>query len=302
MPKILLGNCYDEQSFSILQECIPEGYDLSQLPHPSQEELVEAVEDADYLIASGRLRIDKTVITHASRLKMVARTGVGLDSIDLKALEEAGISLRVNEGVNSTSVAEHTMLLILAALRRLPEVDRLVKKGEWPKRVLGVKTHELAGKRVFVAGLGSIGGKVSQLLNAFGCHVFGSDHVERGCLPDDFYSADIVTLHCPLLPETKHLIDSSTVELMKPGCIVVNTARGGLIDEYALAKGLKCGQIGFACLDVRGCEPSKDPSPFDGLDNVILTSHIAGITYESFRAMLEGAVTNIVEFEKASAR
>ena len=301
MHKILLGNHYDDGSFAILRECVPEGYELAQLSVASQEALVQAVEDADYLIASGRLRIDSEVINRAKRLKLVARTGVGLDTIDQDALRRAGIPLRVNSGVNAESVAEHALLFILAALRRLPETDQAVKKGLWPKRTLGITTHELSGKKVFVAGLGNIGRKVVQLLGVFGCETLGSDHIERGKLPEEFFEADIITLHCPLLPETRHLIDEDVVARLKTGCIIVNTARGGLIDEEALAKGLRNGSIGFACLDVREQEPSNTPIPFDGLDNVILTSHIAGITYESFKSMLSGAVRNIVEFENSTA-
>lgn len=302
MTKILLGNHYDQASFEILQECIPEGYEIVQLPEATQDALEKAIEDADYLIASGRLRIDADVIARAKKLKLVARTGVGLDAIDVQALEAAGVPLCVNTGVNAESVAEHTLLFILAAMRRLLEADRTVKAGGWPKRELGVATHELAGKSVFVIGLGNIGRRVVELLEAFGCVVSGSDQVARGGLPDECFEADIVTLHCPLSLETKHLIDAEAVGRMKSGCIIVNTARGGLIDEDALAEGLRSRQIGFACLDVRKSEPGRTPSPFDGLDNVILTPHIAGITYESFRGMLSGAVRNILEFDKVFAR
>ncbi|WP_172135668.1 D-isomer specific 2-hydroxyacid dehydrogenase family protein [Adlercreutzia sp. ZJ473] len=298
MPRILLGNCYDNASYKILKACVPTGYELFQLSEATQAALLEAIPEAEYLIASGRLKIDVGVIARAKKLRLVVRTGVGLDSIDLPALEAAGIPLRVNAGVNAESVAEHTLLLILAALRRLPEADRKVKAGEWPKRALGVASHELRGKKVFVAGLGNIGRRVVQLLGPFGCKVAGSDSLDRANLPVDFFDSDIVTLHCPLTQSTERLIDKDVVARLRPGCIIVNTARGGLVDEEALAEGLRSGCIGFACLDVRASEPSRDPAPFAGLDNVILTSHIAGITYESFESMMTGAVKNIVEFEE----
>ncbi len=298
MPKILLGNNYDDASWAILTECVPEEYEVSQLEEVSQVALAAAIEDADYLIASGRLHIDANVINCAKRLKLIARTGVGLDSIDLDALRVAGVKLVVNSGVNADSVAEHTLLLILAALRMLPEANERVKAGCWPKREIGLQTHELAGKSVYIVGQGSIGSRVAELLAPFGCDVFGTNRAVKGSLPLEFFEADIVTLHCPLTQETRHLIDADAIARMKFGSILINTARGGLIDEYALAEGLRVGRPGYACLDVRDVEPSFDISPFDEVDNIILTPHMAGITYESFKSMISGAISNIVEFDR----
>lgn len=298
MPRVLLTNKYDAMSFAVLKKHLPKGFELRQLPEISQEALMEAVPWANYLIASGRLAIDADVINAAKCLYMVSRTGVGIDTIDLAALKDRSIPLFVNPGVNAKSVAEYTIMLILASLKNLAQVNDSTKEGQWLKRPFGIRTHELFGKQVFVVGLGNVGQRVVQLLQPFGCQVDGASSVDSGGIPDAFFEADIVSLHCPLTAKTRNLLNEEVIAKMKSGCIVVNTARGGLIDEPALAVALKTGQIGFAALDVRSSEPPLSAMPFQELSNVLLTPHIAGITHESFESMIIGAIDNIVAFNK----
>lgn len=300
MPKILLANHYDDAAFSILQELTPAYFELAQLDSANLQELEDKITDCDYLIASGRLPLNREVLSHAKQLKMIVRTGVGLDTIDLEALSDLSIPLYVNEGINSESVAEHTLLLILAALKNLEAVAASTRSGKWQKRGLGLTTHELANKKVFVVGLGNIGRRVQQLLRPFGCEVDGSDSLDKEALPQGMLDADIITLHCALTNETKHLLNKDSIARLKPGCIVINTARGGLIEESALAEGLMSGQIGFACLDVREEEPPS-AQPFSDLENVILTPHIGGVSYESFSRMLSNAMDCIIAFDKGDS-
>lgn len=298
MPKVLLANHYEEPAFKLLESLLPSEFSLSQLDAEDVQELKNKIVDCDYLIASGRLKLDREVLSCGQNLRMIARTGVGLDSIDLEALEELSLPLYVSEGVNAESVAEHTILLMLAALRNFEEVASSTKSGEWLKRTWGLKARELAGKKVFIAGLGNIGRKVLQLLSPFGCEVDGSNRLNKSSLPKGMLEADIVSLHCPLTNETKHLLDAETIAQLKPGCIVINTARGGLIDEAALMDALRSGQIGYACLDVREEEPPSPLALSHELNNVILTPHVGGITNESFTRMLNNAVECIVAFDK----
>lgn len=302
MKKILLANHYDEASFKVLKSFIPRGFSIQQLPSVSEKLLKELIYDADYLIASGRLRIGASVLSRASKLKMISRTGIGLDAIDLEELARKGISLYFSPGVNAESVAEHTVLLILAALRNLPHADGSTKKGEWLKREIGIRSHELAGKKVYIVGLGNIGKRVARLLEPFGCEICGSDNVEKGRFPNDLVSADVVSLHCPLTPSTRHLLDSDALSRLKKGCVVINTSRGGLIDERALASSLADGHVGYACLDVREQEPPCSLETFEGIDNIVLTPHIAGITNESFSEMMKGAVSRIVCFDNGDLK
>lgn len=297
MPIILLANHYDETSFSVLEKVTPARFELKQLDKSTKENLLKKVVDADYMIVSGRLPIDQEVISAAKKLKMISRTGVGLDTIGLGELNRRGIPLYVNKGINAESVAEFSLLLILASLRRFVEIDERTKSGKWDKREFGIKTNSLKGKLVYIVGMGAIGRRLSELLVPFGCFVKSSNKVSSDRLPDEMLQADIISLHCPLCRETEHLINEASLSRMKPGVILINTARGGLINELDLAKALRSGQVSFAALDVRENEPSYSAHPFDGLKNVILTSHVAGTTAESFESMMQRAVNNIVEFD-----
>lgn len=298
--KILLANHYTAEAFTLLQEEVPTEYEIAQLSFPTKEALVAAIQDVDYLIASGRLEISAPVLSKAKRLQMVARTGVGLDAIDLDALHNRSIPLYVNQGVNATSVAEHTLLLILACLRRLTEIDANTKKGIWGKQAQGIQTHELRGKTACVIGMGAVGREVAALLDAFGCNVTGCDFKETRQLGRYLSKADIVTLHCPLTSETKHMINAEQLSILKPHAVIINTARGSLIDEEALIQSLNEGTVSFAGLDVFESEPLPAGSGLLAHERVILTPHIGGITYESFKRMMRGAIRNIVCFDKGA--
>ena len=265
--------------------------------------------DIDYILASGRYKIDKELLSKAKKLKMVQRTGVGLDSIDLEALKEKGTPLYVNAGVNSESVAELTLLFILAGLRKLPTINSNLKKGIWNKQDQGVQTNELKGKKVGLIGMGNIAKRVANLLIPFGVDVFYYDPFK---LPDKeetnlkvSYSGldvvlqicDIISLHCPFSENTKHIINKNTIEEMKDGVALINTARGGLINTEDLIYSLRNNKFSFVCLDVYENEPIKESELF-GFDNVITTPHIGGITKESFSKMMEDAIRNIKAFDK----
>ena len=310
MKKILLTNRYSGRPLEIVREETPEGFALCFLPEQSPEALLQAAPEADYILAGGRLPVTGEVLEKASRLKMIQRSGVGLDSLDLDAIREKGIPLYVNQGVNAESVAEHTLLLILACLRRLTEIDRNTRQGVWKKQEQGIRTAELRGKTVGIIGMGHIAKRLAELLQPFGVTILyhnrsraDADFEQRFGLRftelDELLTrSDVVTLHCALAPETRHLIREETIARMKPGAVLVNTARGGLVEPIALAQALRSGKISFAGLDVHAEEPIGAEYPLKDLNNVILTPHVAGVTADSFRAMMHDAFRNIRCFDE----
>ena len=289
----------------------PEGFDVKTLEALSYECLIEEAEDADYLLVSGRLPIDGGVLSAARRLKMIQRTGVGTEMMDLEAIRQKGIPVYVNAGVNARSVAEHTLTLILACLKRITEVNAQVHQGIWEKQIAGVSAKELYGKTVGLVGMGSIGRLVAPLLNAFGAKVVYTDlfrqpeDVERH-LKLSYYermdamlpAVDILSLHCPLTAQSAGMINAGTLALMKKGVILINTARGPLINPDDLYDALVSGQVLSAGLDTHFEEPVKPDYKLAEFPNVILTPHIGGLSYEAFHDMMKGAIDNIVAFEE----
>lgn len=309
MKKILLTNRYDEEPFKIIQSVIPEGFQLEMLDKVCQEEVAEKAVDADYLLVSGRLKIDRQILENARKLKMIQRTGVGLDSLDLEEMKKRNIPLYVNKGVNADSVAEHSVLLMLACLRRLVMIHQNTKNGVWKKQSQGVQTRELKGKKVCLIGMGNIGQAVAEMLKGFGTETL---YYSRKRLPQQkedelkisyveleelLHEADIISLHCPLTEETRGMLNQESIEKMKDGVMIINTARGALIEEEALVQALKSGKVQFAGLDVFAEEPLKN-TELSNLDNVIMTPHIGGITYDSFHCMMQEAMRNIELYEK----
>ena len=309
MRTILFTNRYEGNVLDLVRSELPEGFDILFLDEQSEDCLVRTIPRADYLLAGGRLKIGAEVLAASERLKMIQRSGVGLDSLDLDAIKQSGVPLYVNPGVNAESVAEFALLLILACLRRLTEIDANTKSGVWSKQAQGIRTFELHGKTVGLVGMGNIAKTLVRLLAPFGANVIYTDVVRA---PREFEteyglrfvtreellaSSDVISLHCALTDETRGLICADTLAAMKRGAILVNTARGPLVDENALAAALANGQIAFAGLDVHETEPLPADHPLKDAKNVILTPHVAGVSRDSFRAMMREAFHNIECFE-----
>lgn len=309
MKTILLTNHYPSGPYEIVKRELPEGFNLIMLEENSQECLEQMVGQADYILASGRVKINQTVLDKADRLKMIQRTGVGLDSLDLEGIRERNIPLYVNQGVNAQSVAEHTLLLMLACLRKLTSIHRNTVNGVWKKQAQGVQTYELKGKTVGLVGMGNIAKMVVRLLSGFGVKVLYYDAYRLSLEEEEklgvsycsfqtlLEESDIVSLHCPLTERTRGFMDANAFCAMKNGAVLINTARGGLVDMEALIEALKSGKLAFAGLDVFDMEPLPIGHPIMKLENVILTPHIGGITRDSFRQMMHDAMRNIEAFE-----
>jgi len=312
MPKILLTNKYPEAPMELVRQALPEGFELLTLERVEKDELVKKVEDADYLLASGRLRIDYEVLVAAKRLKMIQRTGVGTDTLDIEAIKASNIPVFVNRGINARSVAEHTMMMIFAVLRKLPPIHRATAGGIWKKQEFGVQCHELYGKTVGLIGMGSIGTFVAEMLRPFGVKIIYykrtrlSPKVEKNLglvyrsFEDLLKNADIISLHCSLNESTQGMINKEAIQLMKKGAILINTSRGQLINEEALVHGLEEGKIQGAGLDVFAQEPVAREHPLLQMENVVVTPHIGGVTKEAFAHMMKEAFENIADFEQGN--
>lgn len=309
MPSILLTNYYNRAPLEFVRKLLPPGFELLALEQPGQEEVIRKIPNADYLLVGGRTKIDARVLDAAPRLKMIQRSGVGLDSLDLNAIRERNIPLYVNEGVNARSVAEHTIMLILATLRKITSVDAMTKGGQWVKHDIGIGCHDLHEKQVGLIGLGSIGGHVAAMLKGFGARVV---YYKKNPLPREeendlgvkyltfnelLESSDIVSLHCPVSAETFGMIGRNEIARTKKGVVFINTARGGLIDEGALLDALNNGQVSAAGLDVFYKEPLPSDHPFFKQNNLVLTPHIGGITAETFENMISRAFGNIALYD-----
>lgn len=268
--------------------------------------LASALKGFHILVVSTNPRYDREFFEENRDVVLLARNGIGLDNIDLRAASENGVLVtRVPGEVEREAVAELAVALMLDAYRSVSHAFNAVKENRWRERhrFMG---YELKGKKVGVVGLGNIGRRVAEILGkGFGAEILGYDpYVDRDSLKDvevvltDFETllreSDIVTLHAPLTDETWHMIDSKAIGLMKQGAMLVNTARGGLVDTQALVEALKAGRIRYAALDVVEGDYVDAGHPLLQLENVVVTPHIGAYTYESMRGIDE-SVAEAVE-------
>jgi phosphoglycerate dehydrogenase-like enzyme len=276
------------------------GYELRDRPRHSNrspDELAELVGDAVAAIADAD-PFDATVMRRAPRLRVIARTGVGLDSVDLDAATEAGIAVTTTPNVNHETVADHALALILATLRRIVEQDAAVRSGGW-RTFGGGGAWQLHAATVGIVGYGAIGRAVGRRLSGFGVEVLAHDPVlDEADVPlldlDQLLArADVVTIHSPLTPDTRRLFDAERIAAMKPGAILVNTARGPIVDEDALADALERGHLRAAGLDVFEVEPPRGRRIL-ALPGVTLSPHHAGISDVSNLAMSRMAVASVL--------
>ena len=255
-----------------------------------REELERALAGAHALIVRSETRVTADLLTRGPNLRVIARAGTGVDNIDVHAATRRGIAVMNAPGANTVSAAEHAMGLLLAQARHIPWAAEAMRRGEWDrKRFEGT---ELRGKTIGIVGLGRIGGHVAQLARAFGMHVVGHDpylsperaaELQLKLLPLDqlLAQADVVTLHVAHTEQTHHLINAKRLKLMKPTAVLVNTARGELVDEAALADAVRDKRIGGAAIDVFAVEPLPADAPLRKLERVILTPHLAASTAEA---------------------
>ena len=238
-------------------------------------------------------------LRHGGRLRLVHKLGAGVNTIDVETATKCGIAVANMPGANAPSVAEGTVLLMLAALRRLPALDRAVRHGSgWPANPeLGETVRDIGACTVGLVGYGNIAKRVSDIVTAMGATVLHTSTRDDGRpgwrqLPELLAASDIVSPHLPLTSDTVHLLNRDTIAQMKPNAVLVNTSRGAVIDEDALVDALRSGRLAAAGLDVFEVEPVAPDNPLLGLDNVVLTPHVTWYTADTMRRYLAEAVAN----------
>jgi phosphoglycerate dehydrogenase-like enzyme len=238
-------------------------------------------------------------LEQATRCRLVHKLGAGVNTIDVETASRRGIAVANMPGANAASVAEGALLLMLAALRRLPELDRATREGRgWPSDPnLGETVRDIGGATVGLIGYGNIAKRVEAIVAAMGAEVLHTSTGDDGhpgwrSLPDLLAASDIVSLHLPLTAQTSSLLDAAALALMRPSAVIVNTSRGPIIDEKALVDALSGGRLAAAGLDVFAVEPVAADNPLLSLDNVVLTPHVTWYTADTMRRYLTEAVDN----------
>jgi D-3-phosphoglycerate dehydrogenase / 2-oxoglutarate reductase len=303
MAGIALVGPFTEQMQASFQKILPEGFELFLVP--TKEEYGK-LRDADYIVFR-TLEIREETIKNLRRTKFIQRWGAGYDIIDIKAAGECNIPVAVMSGINSTQVAEMTLLLTLAVFRNIISLHNGILNGQWPKIEFMKRSYVINGKLVGLAGLGSIGMKVAALFRAFGADVQYFDAIRRSAeietklgvryvsFEELLKTSDIVSLHVPLTGTTKHIINKDTLALMKPTAVLINTSRGNVIDEAELYDALSKNRLLGAGLDVFENEPVSKDSPLRSLTNVVMSPHIGGSTVDNNDNMARRAIENILK-------
>src|SRR3954462_3363136 len=270
-------------------EALGPDFEIRHTNGADRAELIPAIADVDAILIRSATKVDAEALAAAKKLKVVARAGVGLDNVDVKAATQAGVMVVNAPTSNITSAAELAVALLLASARRVPAANESLKKGEWKRsKYSGVELFE---KTVGIVGLGKIGVLVAQRLAAFGMNVIAYDpYVQAGraaqmgvrlaTLDELLATSDFISVHLPKTPETIGLIGDEQLHKVKPEVIVVNAARGGIVDEQALYAALKEGRVAGAGLDVFASEPCTD-SPLFAFENVVATPHLGASTDEA---------------------
>jgi phosphoglycerate dehydrogenase-like enzyme len=303
MPRIILAdNPLNE--VAIAHELVPPALDMVVARHGTPA-FNDALPDAECLVGFGDGTMDDAFYRRAPRLKLVQLLSAGYDRCDIEAARRAGVPICNNGGANSTAVAEHAILLMLAVAKRIVWQHANVSAGRWRgNNTQDVKLYELKGRTLGIIGLGTIGKKTARLARGFGMDVQYYDvnrltedqadalGVRFSLFEEVLRTSDIVSLHVPLTKETRHMIGAKQLALMKPSAYLVNTCRGPVVDEPALIEALTAGTIAGAGLDVFDQEPPSPDNPLFALPNVTLTAHFAGPTWDNQYTRFRNAFDN----------
>jgi len=297
---VISTSSFDIDNNPHIQNLLQKGMQVITNPHRrklTEDEIIELLKEGTTGLIAGIEPLTEQVFQSAKNLKVISRCGAGLDSVDLVAAKNRGITVLNTPEAPAQAVAELTMGLILTVLRKIGQIDQSVRKGEWPR----TQGRLLAAQTIGIIGLGHIGRRVARLCQAFEATVISHDpyasQVPDGVallpLEQLLATADIITLHLPYGPDTHHLLNAKAFAAMKPEAIVINAARGGLVDEHALLAALQAGKVSAAALDVFEQEPYHGPLIESG--NVILTSHIGSLARESRQRMEIEAAENLLQ-------
>ena len=301
MPKVLISDSLDNIASEILTK---NNISVDTKTNLSPEELKKIIDNYDGLIIRSATKVRKDLIDSLSNLKIIGRAGAGVDNVDVEAAKNKNIIVMNTPGGNTNATAEHTIGLIFALLRKITVANETTHKGLWEKKKL--KGNEIKGKKIGIVGFGNVGKRVAEISNVLGMHVsIFSSYFEtikdsypeyNSCSIDEIIKdSDIISFHCKPNKDGNPIMNKNHLSLMKKNCIIINTARGNLVDEDDLKNALEKKEIKGAALDVFKNEPLEE-SGFYNLDNIILTPHIAASTDEAQIVVAEMVANQFVEF------
>jgi phosphoglycerate dehydrogenase-like enzyme len=307
--KVYYNSWADENVYDMIRKVMPPGFELVTLDRNDDDERILKIAEARVAIVAAT-PLTRPLIEAARNLQLVHHQGVGYqDTVDIAALKERGLPLVLTPQGTTTPVAEITIFLMLAVLRRLTFADSELRQGRWHINSLRPVSRNLKGRVIGFIGMGRIGQASAALTNAFGATGLYYDLVDTldrqhaaalglrfATLNEVIEKAEIVTLHIPSSPAARHLINADVIARMQPEAVIINTARGMLVDESALYEGLKSGHLGGAGLDVFESEPPQPDNPLLQLPNVVVTPHIAGGTRDAFQTKMKAIFENITRF------
>lgn len=309
--KIVWLEIHDPDVVKMEDSILPEGFELVRpTSRTDVEEHLKLVADADYIIAGG-IPVPREYIEAAKNLKMIQKWGIGVDKIDCVAAEENNIPVYITAGANSIPVGELAVGLMFAVNRKIPYVDATIRDGQWVKSKMRAQCQMIHGKTVGLLGIGNIAKEVAKMLRGFDkTEVVYYDVVRLSQEEEKLYGAtyvsfeellrrsDILSIHVPLIPATRHMVGAEQLAMMKPSAILINTARGGVVDEAALIEALKNGKLRGAGLDSFEQEPINLDNELLKLENVVLTCHCGGGVADNVLHVTEHAFSNIAKFSK----
>ena len=302
MPKILVLDNLSEEGVKVFQDA--DGYEVDVKPPQSPEDLAAIIADYDGLVVRSGTKVTPESIANPGKLKVIGRAGAGTDNIDKAAATEHGIVVMNTPGGNTISTCEHTFAVMMALCRNIPAAHASMEAGRWDrKKFMGA---ELCGKTIGIVGMGRIGGEVAKRALAFDMDVIAFDPimtklkaeamgVELVEIDEVIKRADFITIHAPKTEKTTNLIRAEHYDQMKPNCRIINCARGGIVNEEDLAEALKANKIAGAALDVYTSEPFEN-NPFIGLDNIVMTPHLAASTDEAQLTVAVDIAKQMIEY------
>ena len=308
--RVLVSDKLDKKGVALLEKAAGITVDVKTgLPKEEQQAIIG---DYDGLIVRSATKVDAALLAKATKLKLVVRAGIGVDNIDLEAATKAGVQVENTPRGNIVSAAEHAIALMLSAARQIPEASKTTKGGVWEKsKFMGT---EITGKTLGVIGTGNIGAVVVDRAQGLRMNVIAADpvltaekaaamKVEKVELDALLARADFISVHTPLLPSTKHLLNDAAFGKMKDGVILVNAARGGVVDEDALLRAIVAGKVRAAALDVFEIEPAKADHPLFAREEVVATPHLGASTREAqVNVAVEAAEQMIAFFDKGEIK
>lgn len=296
-----------QPTIDVIRGLTPAGFTIAFARTNNASEHLDLVHDAEVIMAAGTFVTAET-IAQAPNLKLIQKWGIGVDKIDLEAARRAGVTVAITAGATSIPVSEHTLMLILATSRRLPLAHRSLQEGKWIAADLRTVCSKLDGKTVGLFGFGNIARFVAKRLSGFDVNLIYHSRTRLDPAIEQQYNvryvdfdtllaqSDILSLHAPLTDQTRHLFNTQTFKKMKRGAMLINTARGELIDETALVEALRSGQISSAGLDTFEGEPPRADHPLLHMDQVVATPHTAGGVYDNVPYIVSHMFRNIERF------